>query len=687
MASFTESKDATVLDVFKNVVLSGVQKVDTAWTLPKWDVADLNWETRRIIDSNIEALASGKQDLLGIPIVGPGGTGKTHLLSYLCRKTLKHGGFFFLIDLSTLNSRIEDDLWGKLSFYTKESLEHLGADDRTQLARFVEMLIEVSGTPKPDDLQDFFENASLKSLLELIDQVLRNLHKNREFRQTVHAYSDFIRATFFWNSSDHEIYGIGDYWLSGGELKQEELSKYGFKSAAVKKGTIFEAFNKLIALCSGFTVLAIDQLDPLLDTVSHRELSEQHRIAAVDTLKTLGSIMAAIINSTKRTLLVATFIGENWNNLKHSNISSNMARFRKEVVLQPIASSDIAQRIITSRLTEGYKSVGFTPPYPSWPFLPIAFKGLEGISPRELLSRANNFIELCVENEKMEECKVLGPVQPVSSSEFEDIQRHYDNVVWDAQPDEIRERPDNDPFWPQALKVLAETLTYGVKLKQGCEISYSDDGKPIGKKAGHYVFLRFVDDRDENIKRQLSLWVNLTSNAKSFQSRLNSALTQSGVSEDNLSGKLGVIRFGCPPSGPVTASLAATFSKRGGQWLEPTNDDLNAMFALVEVSRKFPELFPKWCPCYDPLKKLTFIVPLFEWLIGAQDSSESRLPQASAASQTPPASKTSPASQTPPASKTSPESQTPPASETPSKSETPPASHDSPEQEEKPIET
>src|ERR1700692_3103983 len=82
-------------------------------------------------------------------------------------------------------------------------------------------------------------------------------------------------------------------------------------------------------------------------------------------------------------------------------------RFRVTSPLEALPTADIGRAILERRFAVGYQSVGFTPPYASWPIRPTAFDDAPDYTPRQLLKRADADIQWCLAHSEVKEFETL----------------------------------------------------------------------------------------------------------------------------------------------------------------------------------------------------------------------------------------------------------------------------------------
>jgi GTPase SAR1 family protein len=605
------SGEKAYLKALSQADLNWVSKVDGAWSLPAWDVPDIHLEVREAVDSLTDELSHGRQAQLGRVVLGQGGAGKTHVLSYLCRRTLEKGGYFILADMSNIKV-----FWDTFFFYLRNSLEQKGIDGREQKLRLVEELLKTAMGRLNEPLEQFFYTANQANLSDLTERICNGLFiLNSEARLISIENRDLIRALVFFNSRDSNLYMSGYNWLQGSESLEWDMAECGFKKPLANFGECFSGLSRLIALSGSFMSAAIDQLDAVIGRESQNKANEGLEENTKSICSEVAGGLAAMVNTSQSVLTVITLLFESWQDLNSSSLSSLMARFDHPLYLTPIKSADKASRLIANRLGQAYLQAGLKVAYPSWPFLPEAFKDAENFTPRELLKKVANLVDNFKAEGRVYECNNLGGCLPQVRS-LTNIDDFFNKKRQESELGiEITDNEEGESkFWIEIVKSLFEALVASFDEGDVEELLFGSEVK-ISQKSlrPNYACAKRFKAYDKGIGRSLSLWVILPSNAKSFQSRLKEALTQSGIDSTIGERKLAVIRFKDPPSGTVTAKLVSKFNSLGGEWVKPSLDDLKLMSALTLVRREYENFFKSWAKERRPIFELKCLSSIFNW--------------------------------------------------------------------------
>ncbi|MDR1658438.1 MAG: DUF853 family protein [Deltaproteobacteria bacterium] len=622
-----------------------VQATGSVWEPLLWDVPQINSPIREAISAQVKMVAGlaankaeggmNSRNLLGLPIVGSAGVGKTHILSHLFRQTFELGGYFVSVNVENMV-----DFWDTLSVFIIKALEQKGFDGRFQRVILADRIIKAAGLIEPQPLEELLARDDYEAASKLSEAVNNGLFRNEFYRQQPPFIGDLIRAVLFLNLDDITMVNNGKRWIQGGltELDQE-FKDFGFKYVPGKKSEIIKALNWLMSLGGGFTVTGFDQLDNILSphilnfiNTAGYQPTKALEIEAEEARTILVKLSIGLevwINSSVSTLTVIALLADGWDKLSRFGTATSTARFQSRLILEPVNSAEEARLIVAKRLESFFSTNNLTPPYPSWPFLPVSFEGHSGLTPREVLKRVESYLEICREKGRIDECSFLGDVSVLSSGDSGPVAKgqppekpsdqavkielRFNELIKLAQESDQTEVAEVDLGW--TLKALSESLVLGEVLPGSAELVI--DSLPTGKKRVHdYVMLRYVSQPDQAPERYLSLGIIDIPNARSFQAQLREAIVQSGISSNNSSKKIGLIRFEPLSKGKITQELLEEFQEKGGQWLRPDQNDLVLMRSLAIIEKEFSKsALKEWTKIRRPAWEVAFARPFFLWLL------------------------------------------------------------------------
>ncbi|MDR1111682.1 MAG: DUF853 family protein [Deltaproteobacteria bacterium] len=574
-----------------------------------------NADIRDLLGRRLDELSGERQGASsGLAIIGHGGTGKTHMLSHLRQMTMERSGYLILTDMTNVR-----DFWDTLAYHAGLSLERRGFDGQCQRISLAQKIARVAGQRDLEDPDSFFSGAKPEDYADLAERIYKGLF--RLYRFQAQEYQDLIRALLLLNSDVPEILNDGKYWQSADKGMGEEATKYGFMFDRIKNNEWFMlGLSWLFSVDGGFSVMAFDQLDSTVKYNSLRADTEEESEANRKILISVSNGFSTLISKAHSCLTVSTFLADSWDILIEKAMRTDMARFDRPHYLSPIESGGLARQILKRRLDAAFTKTGFDPPYPTWPFPERVFGGFVSISPREMLQKGEDHVKACISLGRVfeyggEPVVVEGTSVPGPPDKFREIEDSFNGMLGENDVDALKSGHAESWFWPNSLALLSEIFSKVVELGKDQELVIGDDSRPLSKSYRSFAFFRHYHVKGEAPDRCLSLWAILHDNAKAFQARLSTALSQSGIDKDLSSRRLVVVRFFDPPSGQVTSRIVQRFRENKGIFLDMPDQDLRALQALNGLSEKFGGLFMEWAVWRKPVYLLRSIAPHLEWLL------------------------------------------------------------------------
>ena len=378
-----------------------VMRLDDVWRDIPYDVPELNTTLRSAVLDRCWDLKSdsGLASPLGWVLLGPAGAGKTHLLAGLRREASSAGITFILVDMTDVRDFWETVLLGYLSSLREP-------ENDPQCRSLLEGLFKVLrlGADKAAQNVMLLAKAPLQMLVANTTKVIQVM--GQRFRQKTIEHQDVVRALMLLNSNDFLLSNLGYNWLLGLGLEPVEAEQVGIRQARQVPIKILRGLSWVLSL-RGPTLLALDQLDAIV-TKYHSDsvmgdLSKpnQERDVAQAIIDGIGGGLTALGDHTFRTLRVVSCLESTWDLLRQTVLQSSTDRFEEPKLLHPVSEPNTARRMVERRLAQAFKSSGFTPDYPSWPFLPEAFGTVAGLTPRELLKLCEKHRRRWVESEEI----------------------------------------------------------------------------------------------------------------------------------------------------------------------------------------------------------------------------------------------------------------------------------------------
>ncbi|RMD71873.1 MAG: hypothetical protein D6819_00430, partial [Gammaproteobacteria bacterium] len=410
--------------------LEALEAVDFDWTLRQdnvWredlpDVPELHRLIRKDILRQILRLGSDEDYTpLGRAILGPAGSGKTHLIAAL-RRALPPQANFVMVDLAAVT-----DFWETVRFGFVGSMQRPLKGNRPQFHTWLETLLEKAGHSDPARERQRLAGLDRKALMEATTGILSALHSIHP--QPTLAYRDILRALFLLNSEDFALQELGDAWLQGWPVEEEELR--AFRLTRHPPLHMIQGLSWIAGL-HGPTLLALDQLDDIV--TRHHLLGEEEgpsAQAARAIVQGLGAGLGDLVDHAHRTLVVVTCLESSWDILQKGSLAPHLHRFEPPDILSA-PDREAVVKLVEARLAAGFRKVGFIPPFPTWPFSREALEGLAGLRPRIVLRRCRAHQKACLERgevtvlERFEREETPAPPPGDLEGAFQQLRRQAD---------------------------------------------------------------------------------------------------------------------------------------------------------------------------------------------------------------------------------------------------------------------
>jgi hypothetical protein len=285
-----------------------------------------------------------------------------------------------------------------------------------------------------------------------------------------------------------------------------------------------------------------------------------------------------------------------------ANRAVNSAADRFSVLDLSTAMPDatVAAAIVERHLGSLYGEIGFTPPYPTWPVLPVAFDDPEvaAYTPRRLLQQVEKHVRWCLARKTVEELRAFGTVahestpQPVFSAQA-------DLTTLDEQFARLRSDADVvTPLDPQyedgrMFSLLNAALRcYILEQGQGGSGLTIDPATKV-KPALHARLRRTLDEARED-EEHWSFRAIAHPNARAVLTRLRSACLEAELREGAHKRHLVVLRNTAFAGGPKTKEALTEFEAADGLALPVSADDLRTFSALQAMLTDAPPEFLSW---------------------------------------------------------------------------------------------
>lgn len=600
--------------------LAALRAIDFDWTVhlkSVWcdqpsDVPQLQQDVRKELAEKLAALNGDPSRLspLGWPIVGSGGTGKTHLVSVLRRLAADRGMAFVLVDMTDVHDFWETVLLGYLS-----SLQQECEPDRFQYQRILERFIDTLKPSEPAaEVLERLRQAKTKSLAGVANKVLGAL--SRKYRSETLKHQDVIRALIALNSEDFEVSSTGLTWLQGHPIEDDAQRALGFTAPGRRPLEIVEALSWLMGL-AGPTVLALDQLDPIVTHLNiaagdagSDQSNEEIRVAR-SIIERIAAGLGALRDVAQRTFIVISCLETTWDKLSEQvALKTTLDRYEPARRLKAINSREVAEAILLSRLSPAYQRVGFRPPYPTWPFAADAFEAVQGVSPRQLLKFAYEHVRTCLNLGQVAEVRQFTPGQPAPlpspkpNDRFQSLDTKFQQYRQEAAPKDLLDEKMDDQRLAPLLQAACRCLVRESRLPLSIEAVVDIDFQGGKTTRPLHARVRLIDHEEAEREEHFCLRALERANARAFQARLNAAMIQSGIDRRLGFRHLAIFRASALPGGQATGEMIQKFEQSGGLFLAPSEDDLRTFWALWKLDQeKHPDLV-EWLRDRRPASKL-----------------------------------------------------------------------------------
>ena len=553
---------------------------------------------------------------LGVVIQGPAGSGKTHLLGQVRERVQQAGGFFFLVELLDAASFWESARGGIL-----ESLGRPGGQRETQLKDLLWELSSIAHIGRAarravvgdDDLTPEILDDFVQALLKVRRPIVRETHHT-------------LRALVLLGAADLDLQDIGQAVLSGVEDPDDDRAEWGLRTAAAKTPQqCVREISRIVAI-AGPSVLAIDQIDTLLAQSIRGTAGD----AADDTpdngeLEHVAHGLMAIRQTMRRTAGVVACLPAAWAAIRERATSTVQDRFRATRPLEALPTADIGRAILERRFSASYRTIGFTPPYPSWPILPSAFDEAPQFTPRELLKRADAHVRRCLDRETVEELAHLaGPVaeeQPAERHETAvdttDLDRRFAQYRRRAVPSAATDPEGEDTTMPSLLSAALDAWL----IERGDAGQLFRLDPPPGSRVVLHARLRQSLDAALDDERHWALRAIATGNAVAAQNRIKNAIAATGLGSGAHRDRrqLVLLRNAPWPRGAKTAALIADFEAAGGRTLGISDDDLRTMTALRDLIDEDAPGLAGWLAARKPAHQTALLRAVLDDAAGEVD--------------------------------------------------------------------
>ncbi len=596
-----------------------VQAPDDVWQSSPFHVDGLH---RTIVQDVLDGIAAAEEgDTVGNPVglalQGPAGSGKTHLLGWVREQVQQRGGYFFLIGLLD-----ERQFWDGLLLFVMDGLARKVSDDDTQLRLMLRRLSGRTGATR-------HARRAVLSETELTrDDLDSYLESLKHYDGYVHRQCrDTARALVLLASDNDEHQDIADSYFGGEEEAVEgERRDWGIGPRKRKPQDLVRDISWLLAI-TGPTVVAFDQLDtPIAQAAIQEDLAkvstETVDLHAANVVAGLATGLMDLRDTTRRTLTLTTTLATTWKLLESRVPSSFRDRFQHNLALAGIRSAELARQIIEKRFAARYASVGFEPPYPTWPVQPQVFDEALNYTPRRLLVDINRHIRRCLLDDEVRELTSLAEVPPedqvvqpatrtapvVPDEVLQRIEDRFEELKRTADVTSPLEDDTEDQWFPV---LLAAGLNAWIAERGDAGRAFGVDPPPSPKAGLHARLKRALgDENDDDVSSEDQVhWsfraISDTHHGLAALHRIRRARTAAGLNAEVAKRKLFLIRNGPWSQAAKTQEVIAALKADGGVTLSIDENDLRVLAALHGLREENPAELQAWLVRERPTQQIT----------------------------------------------------------------------------------
>ena len=430
---------------------------------------------------------------LGVMILAPKGTGKTHLLSRIRHhlKNEKLGYFIYMCEYGNLSSVKSQFLQGIAS-----SLRKIGSSGVMQWQDLANSLIS-NAIGKP--LQAQATVAQFPKILSQKPQVIKYF-SDKILQANPDLDDPYIARAIVWTLSPaHAPFAIN--WLAGRELSEAQAKLMDLPEQQTEDHEV-EAFSRtrqildLIA-AYGVPVICFDELDGT-EAVDEENIT----IGGFTRAMVVASLAKDIYNSLRKGVILTSMYEKTWREEFQAAYSATAIEDRiaqKKVELIPLREEDTVL-LVTHWLDKFYTSNNLQPPYALYPFSEdkLREQGKERPTVREILNWCGDNLPF---GPPLDPMKVLAKLYQETYSSLEDfsddndlisnslkfcfshlIDRTIGSVKINGIIGEIRPKSHRGSI---QFKILGEESGNVVKI--GVSIAQHSHGKSVGSVLKYLV--------------------------------------------------------------------------------------------------------------------------------------------------------------------------------------------------------
>ncbi|WP_100444505.1 ATP-binding protein [Glycomyces xiaoerkulensis] len=554
---------------------------------------------REIIDSVVER-GGHSTDIL--PLVGPKGSGKTHTLSWGGRYVQESGGVFVPFEPAR-----ERGFWPNLCLRMENALARKHVKASSQRRFLLERITDDVGLPT-DAREQLLRGTAIAPIdTNRFNQAL--YHRHSELGTDARRAAIALALS---NAQEAENADIGsDYLKANGDSAPEARIEWGLGAGDPDPQRIAIGMSQLIATVSGI-LISVDQVDELVrEAAGKTHVQRDSTIAPQGELITdLGDGLMDLRQNLRRAALVVACQPFAW--ARFSSWASGTARdrFHPAVKYGDLPSGDAARDLTSERLRIAFDSVGFVPPYPTWPVKLEAFNEAQNqFRPRQLLQKVRDHVVDCINRGtvvELESFKSSGtsPAEPetIGPQALAPLDTRYAELLETAEVEHAFSKAGEDSSSPGLLYEGFTCALIETGATQGWQVVKNEHFEPGSRdySGWHAQLIREVDETSEAVEK-FTLRTVTAKHWKAIQSRARKLAGDAELAFSDGRRHALLLR---PQRWNPTPTIIATereFNQAGGTIL--TTDltkDLRTFSALRDMRKEGDRHFEAWLRARKP---------------------------------------------------------------------------------------
>jgi len=572
-----------MLRALRRVDFDWALRVQQVWLDHQRDVAEIHVSIRDELKEHMQALSERRDAAspLGIPLVGPAGSGKTHLLSAIRAHAFARGLFFVLADMTDVA-----DFWDTIVLAYVRSLQQTNGHGKRQVDEWLTRLIDKygEGVRKRYDLPAQRPPGLIVTTNQLLDAI------RKEHRAAALEHQDVIRALVLFACDHTELNDLGYKWLQAIGIDEDEREHHGFQVAKRNPSQVVAGLSWALGLVAP-TVLALDQLDAIVaehHAAARADLEDptEQQVRSSAIIQGVAGGLLALRDTTVRTLTVVSALEATWRLLGERSSVSMTDRFEPPLLMKPSSSVELMRKLILGRLEASYDEGEVQPPYAGYPFRPEFFETYQHASPRKLLQACFQHVQLCRQHGRVVEIgdKPYIDVPPpvVDTNRLDAVRSSFQDLRASA-PLSTLLIEDNEDQQDEVLELTADALLIENPVREGVRAQTEKDFMATGGYAPLHVRIRLALTDEGERERHHAFRFLQKGQYRSFQARLKAAITASGIDHDLSFRGLTIVRTTPTPGGKASQKLMEELVSRGGRLLKPSDDELRTLWAVSRL--------------------------------------------------------------------------------------------------------